>query len=65
MGLPIDRLVIATNVNDILARTIATGTYDLRDVIATSSPECSSECIQECIHPGAQGSFTPEDPLPF
>jgi len=38
MGLPIDRLVIATNVNDILARTIATGTYDLRDVVATSSP---------------------------
>jgi threonine synthase len=38
MGLPIDRLVIATNVNDILARTLATGTYDLRDVVATSSP---------------------------
>ncbi len=38
MGLPIDRLVIATNVNDILARTIATGTYELREVIATSSP---------------------------
>ena len=31
MGLPIDRLVIATNVNDILARTLATGTYELRD----------------------------------
>ena len=38
MGLPIDRLVIATNVNDILARTLATGTYDLREVVATSSP---------------------------
>src|ERR1700704_911425 len=38
MGLPVDRLVIATNVNDILARTIATGTYDLRDVVPTSSP---------------------------
>ena len=38
MGLPIDRLVIATNVNDILARTLATGTYELRDVIATTSP---------------------------
>ena len=34
MGLPIDRLVIATNVNDILARTIATGTYELREVVA-------------------------------
>ena len=32
-GLPIDRLVIATNVNDILARTLATGAYELRDVV--------------------------------
>ncbi len=38
MGLPIDRLMVATNVNDILARTFATGAYELRDVIATSSP---------------------------
>jgi len=38
MGLPIDRLVIATNVNDILARTLATGAYDLRPVVATTSP---------------------------
>jgi threonine synthase len=38
MGLDIDRLVIATNVNDILARTLATGTYDVREVVATSSP---------------------------
>jgi threonine synthase len=38
LGLPIDRLVIATNVNDILARTIATGGYDPREVVATSSP---------------------------
>ncbi|HEY4981272.1 MAG TPA: threonine synthase [Pseudolabrys sp.] len=38
MGLPIDRLVVATNVNDILARTFATGTYELRDVMATTSP---------------------------
>src|SRR5271169_211651 len=38
MGLPIDRLVIATNVNDILARTLSTGTYELRDVVATTSP---------------------------
>ena len=33
MGLPVDRLVIATNVNDILARTLATGSYELRDVV--------------------------------
>jgi threonine synthase len=38
MGLPIDRLVIATNVNDILARTLATGAYELREVTATTSP---------------------------
>ena len=38
MGLPIDRLVIATNVNDILVRTLATGSYDVRLVVATSSP---------------------------
>ncbi|MFZ0399765.1 MAG: threonine synthase, partial [Pseudolabrys sp.] len=38
MGLPIDRLVIATNVNDILVRTFATGAYELRDVVATTSP---------------------------
>jgi threonine synthase len=38
MGLAIDRLVVATNVNDILARTLATGIYDLREVVATSSP---------------------------
>jgi threonine synthase len=38
MGLPIDRLVVATNVNDILVRTLRTGTYEVRDVIATTSP---------------------------
>jgi threonine synthase len=38
MGLPIDRLLIATNVNDILARTVATGTYEPREVVPTSSP---------------------------
>ena len=38
MGLPIDRLVVATNVNDILVRTLATGDYDVREVVATSSP---------------------------
>jgi threonine synthase len=38
MGLPIERLTVATNVNDILARTLATGAYELRDVTATTSP---------------------------
>ncbi|MBV9954533.1 MAG: threonine synthase [Pseudolabrys sp.] len=38
MGLPIDRLVIATNVNDILTRTLSTGNYEIRGVVATTSP---------------------------
>ena len=38
LGLPIERLTIATNVNDILARVLATGSYELRDVVPTSSP---------------------------
>jgi threonine synthase len=38
MGLPIETLVVATNVNDILARTIATGRYEVRGVHATTSP---------------------------
>ena len=38
MGLPIERLMIATNVNDILVRTLATGTYELRPVVSTTSP---------------------------
>lgn len=38
MGLPIDRLVIATNDNDILARTLKTGRYEMKPVVATTSP---------------------------
>ncbi len=38
MGLPIDRLIIATNTNDILARTLATGRYEASGVVQTSSP---------------------------
>ena len=38
MGLPVDRLVVATNVNDILTRSLATGMYELREVVPTSSP---------------------------
>ncbi|MBK5564850.1 threonine synthase [Ensifer sp. SSB1] len=38
MGLPIDKLVIATNENDILARTLKTGRYEMRDVKATTAP---------------------------
>jgi len=38
MGLPIERLVIASNVNDILPRTLQGGAYEMRDVVATTSP---------------------------
>lgn len=38
MGLPIARLVIATNVNDILARCLAGGQYRCAPVQATQSP---------------------------
>ncbi|HEY1941998.1 MAG TPA: threonine synthase [Roseiarcus sp.] len=38
MGLPIDRLTIATNENDILARALASGVYKTLGVKATQSP---------------------------
>jgi threonine synthase len=38
MGLPINRLRIAANVNDILARTLSSGVYEVRKVRATTSP---------------------------
>ncbi len=38
MGLPVERLVVATNSNDILARTHATGAYEMQGVAATTSP---------------------------
>lgn len=38
MGLPISRLLVATNVNDILARTLQTGRYEVGKVQPTISP---------------------------
>lgn len=38
MGLPIDRLVIATNRNDILVRTLESGRYEVTGVDPTISP---------------------------
>lgn len=38
MGLPVEKLVIATNSNNILARTLATGRYETGKVHATMSP---------------------------
>src|ERR671933_1722244 len=37
MGLPVRTLRIAANVNDILARTLKTGIYEVREVHATAS----------------------------
>ena len=38
MGLPVGRLVIATNENDILARCLNSGTYEVQGVRPTQSP---------------------------
>ncbi|WEK44318.1 MAG: threonine synthase [Candidatus Sphingomonas colombiensis] len=38
MGLPVAKLVVATNVNDILARALASGDYSCRDVVLTPTP---------------------------
>ncbi len=43
MGLPIDKLVIATNVNDILARTLETGRYEATGVVPSTSPSMDIE----------------------
>ena len=38
MGLPIDKLIVATNQNDILHRAISKGKYESRSVVETLSP---------------------------
>jgi threonine synthase len=38
MGLPISRLLVATNQNDILARTLNTGRYEVGQVLPSMSP---------------------------
>lgn len=38
MGLPVDRLVVASNRNDILTRFFTTGTMEILGVVPTSSP---------------------------
>jgi threonine synthase len=38
MGLPIERLIVATNVNDILHRALASGDYSVAGVTPTSAP---------------------------
>lgn len=43
MGLPIEKLIIATNVNDILRRAVKFGRYDKRGVEKTVSPSMDIE----------------------
>ena len=43
MGLPMGKLVIATNRNDILARTVTTGNYTMRGVHPSLSPSMDIE----------------------
>jgi threonine synthase len=38
MGLPIDKLIVATNQNDILHRAITNGNYEAQTVVQTTSP---------------------------
>jgi threonine synthase len=38
MGLPIDKLILATNENDILYRVLTTGKYEVKDVFPSISP---------------------------
>lgn len=38
MGLPVRKIIVATNENDVVARCIKTGVYEPTGVIATSSP---------------------------
>ena len=38
MGLAIDKLIIASNDNDILPRALHTGVYEMKGVVATTSP---------------------------
>lgn len=43
MGLPIEKLIIATNANDILRRTMETGRYEMAGVAPTISPSMDIE----------------------
>ncbi len=38
MGLPIEKLIVATNINDILDRTLKTGSYTVEGVTPTDAP---------------------------
>ncbi len=70
MGLPVGRLMIATNANDILARTLATGSYEVRGVAPTTSPSMDIQVssnferlLFECARP-RRGLREPADGRP-
>jgi threonine synthase len=44
MGLPIERLIVATNVNDILHRALSTGDYSAGTVTPTAAPAWTFRC---------------------
>ncbi|MDO8838761.1 MAG: threonine synthase [Parvibaculum sp.] len=53
MGLPVARLIVATNVNDILARALETGRYETGTVVPTISPSMDiqvSSNFERLIH---------------
>ncbi len=65
MGLPIERILIATNGNDILARMLSQGRYALGNVMATISPAMDIQIASnferlyfECV--GRDGADTAE-----
>jgi threonine synthase len=43
MGLPVDRLVVASNANDILPRAYSQGVYEMQGIVPTSSPSMDIE----------------------
>jgi threonine synthase len=46
MGLPINRLLLATNENNIPTRFILDGDYSLGTVVPTLSPPWTSGCVE-------------------
>lgn len=53
MGAPIDRLIVASNSNDILTRFFTTGTMEIREVVPTSSPSMDiqvSSNLERLLH---------------
>lgn len=58
MGLPIEKLIIATNANDILHRFMETGVYERKDLLQTLSPSMDiqvSSNFERYIHDLVEG----------